>query len=152
MQATTDTVSTLNDLIKTSKDGEYGFQSCAGNAERPDLKALFESRARECREAAAELHALVVGEGGEPEDRGSIAGAVHRGWVAARTAMTRRDDLAVLEECERGEDTAMDNYRKALEEDLPPTVRTVVQRQYEGVKRNHATVRSLRDAMKNASA
>jgi hypothetical protein len=54
------------------------------------------------------------------------------------------DDLAILEECERGEDVAKAKYRKALEEALPDDIRAVVQRQYDGVIRNHDQIRDLR--------
>ena len=56
-----------------------------------------------------------------------------------------RDDLAILEECERGEDVAKARYGKALEETLPEDNRVVVQRQYDGVMRNHDQIRDLRD-------
>jgi uncharacterized protein (TIGR02284 family) len=60
-------------------------------------------------------------------------------------------DKAMLEECERGEDAALARYRDALKEDLPPTCRTVVERQYEGVKRNHDQIRTLRDRARAAT-
>ena len=47
------------------------------------------------------------------------------------------DDHAVLEECERGEDVAKNAYEAALKKDLPPDIRTVIERQYQGVKENH---------------
>jgi hypothetical protein len=56
-------------------------------------------------------------------------------------------DLAILEECERAEDVAKARYRKALEETLPEDIRAVVQRQYDGVMRNHDQIRDLCDAI-----
>ena len=46
--------------------------------------------------------------------------------------MTGRDDVAILEECERGEDYAKKQYRDAAAQDLPADVRSVVERQYQG--------------------
>jgi uncharacterized protein (TIGR02284 family) len=76
---------------------------------------------------------------------------MHRGWVAVKTKLTRYDDPAVLEECERGEDTALSSYRDALDRDLPPPIRSLVDHQYEGAKRNHEQVRRMRDAMRSAA-
>lgn len=140
-----DTIDTLNDLIETSKDGEYGFRACAENATDPALRQTFEQRAEACRQAAAELQALVVRLGGHAEDSGSAVGAMHRGWVAVKGTLAGYTDKAVLEEAERGEDSALERYRKALEEPLPEDVRQVLERQCEGVKRNHQQVRTLRD-------
>jgi uncharacterized protein (TIGR02284 family) len=147
-----DVIDCLNDLIETSKDGEYGFRASAEYLRDPAIKQTFMARAEECRQAAAELQALVTRLGGKAEDSGSAAGAVHRGWVAVKGTLAGYTDKAILEETERGEDTAMTAYRKALsEEALPADVRAVVERQYEGVKRNHAQVRSLRDQARAAA-
>jgi uncharacterized protein (TIGR02284 family) len=53
---------------------------------------------------------------------------------------------AVLAECERGEDAAKAAYEAALQKNLPADVRTLVERQYQGVKANHDRVRNLRNA------
>lgn len=146
-----DTVDILNDLIETSKDGEYGFRTSAEYLKAVDTRTLFERRADECRQSAAELQTLVQQYGGSPEDSGSASAAMHRGWVAVKGTLSGYSDKAILEETERGEDVALESYRKALADNLPADVRSVVERQYEGVKRNHNEVRQLRDRARAAS-
>lgn len=140
------TVSVLNDLIETCKDGEAGFRTCAEDVRRPELKSLFHTRAQQCAEAAAELQQLVRQRGGNPETDTSVGGDLHRRWVDLKSLITGKDDESILNECERGEDVAKRSYQKALEKGLPEDVRTIVQRQYEGVLRNHDEVRALRNA------
>lgn len=147
-----DVIDTINKLVETSKDGEYGFGSCAEHCRTAALKQVFTARAQECQQAAVELQTLVAQLGGTAEDGGSTTGAVHRGWVAVRGTLAGYSDQAMLDECERGEDTALARYRDALQENLPPSVRTIVERQFEGVKRNHLQIRTLRDQHKAASA
>lgn len=137
--------SILNDLVETSKDGEKGFRTAAEDTKNAELKSIFMQRADDCAKGAAELQRLVSRMGAKPEQGGSVAGAMHRGWVDVKSAVTKRDDLAVLEECERGEDVAKAKYRKALEEPLPDDIRMVVQRQCDGAIRNHDQIRDLRD-------
>ncbi|CAN5349276.1 PA2169 family four-helix-bundle protein [soil metagenome] len=146
-----DVVDTLNKLIETSKDGEYGFTSCAEHVKSTNLKSLFTQRAGECRQAAAELQALVANYGEKPDTGGTVGGAMHRGWVAVKGTLSGYSEEAVLNECERGEDVAKAAYQKAIDKGLPPEVATVVTRQYEGVLRNHKQVRTLRDAARAAS-
>lgn len=143
-----DIVETLNDLIENCKDGEYGFRTCAEHAKSTSLKSVFSQRATECRSAAQELQTLVTRFGGKPDTTGTVSGAVHRGWLAVRGAIALDDDQAMLNECERGEDIAINRYRKALEEALPPDVEQVVRRQYEGARRNHDQIKALRDSHK----
>jgi uncharacterized protein (TIGR02284 family) len=140
-----DVIDALNDLIETCKDGEYGFKACADQAKRPDLKSVLMQRADDCRGGAQELAEQVRGLGGKPEEGGSAMGAVERGWVAVRTTLSTYDDLAVLEECERGEDNALARYRKALKKPLPAGVKLIVERQMQGVQRNHDQIKMLRD-------
>lgn len=135
----------LNDLIETSKDGEAGFKLCAGDVKRPDLKNIFIERSRQCGSAAAELQRAVLELGGKPEDRASVSGALHRRWVDLKSLVTGKDEEAILNECERGEDLAKKHYAEALHHELPTDVRAMVQRQYEGVLRNHDQIKALRN-------
>jgi uncharacterized protein (TIGR02284 family) len=102
-------------------------------------------RAQDCRRAAEELQAQVVALGGKPDTSGTAAGAIHRGWVAVRSALTGYDDHAMLEECERGEDVAVKKYREAMEKPLPEAIRSLVERQALGAQRNHDQIKMLRD-------
>ncbi len=150
--ASNDTIDTLNKLIETSKDGEYGFRACVEYLKSEDLKVLFLRRAEECSQAVKDLQARVVQEGGSAENSGTATGALHRGWVAVKGTLAGYSDLSILEETERGEDTAMARYRDALQARLPEDARALVERQFEGVKRNHAQLRSLRDQARQARA
>ena len=142
-------VDVLNDLIETSKDGEYGFATCAERATSVELKQIFLRRASDCARAASELQAIVVEYGGKAEDSGTVAGAVHRGWVSVRDALSGTSDQAILNECERGEDVALSRYRKAMKrEELPATVRQVVERQMAGAQANHDQIKALRDGLR----
>jgi uncharacterized protein (TIGR02284 family) len=141
----TNTVSVLNDLIETSKDGEQGFLKAAEDATDPKLKTLFADRAEECARAVRELQARVVQLGGKPEDRGSVGGALHRGWVDVKSALSSRDNHAILAECERGEDVAKKRYREALDKELPADIRALIELQFQGVIQNHDRIRDLRD-------
>ena len=145
------TISVLNDLIETSKDGQAGFVECAKDVQSTHLKSLMAERARECADAAEELQRLVRALGGEPEKDTSLSGDLHRRWVGLKDLITGKDDTAILNECERGEDVAKKSYKEALEKDLPPEIRAVVEKQYKGVLRNHDQVKALRDAARATS-
>ena len=145
-----DIVDTLNDLIETCKDGEFGFEACAKHTQSSELRTLFQQRAAECRTAAAELQPYVVQYGGKADQGGSASGALHRGWVAVRGSLVGFSDQAMLDECERGEDAAMARYRKALKQELPEPLLALVQRQQLGVQRNHDQIKALRDRAKTS--
>ena len=58
------------------------------------------------------------------------------------------DEADILAECERGEDSAVAEYKKAMEADLPASIRGTISRQYAAVKAAHDQIRGLRDAAK----
>lgn len=144
--ASSKTVSVLNDLIEVSKDGEQGFRKAAEDAKTTQLKSTFLECADDISRGIAELQSAVTTFGGRPETGGSVAGALHRGWIDVKSAVVDRTDLAILEEAERGEDVAKRRYTDALnEDDIDLSARSLIERQYQGVLRNHERVRELRN-------
>ena len=143
-------ISTLNNLIETCKDGEDGFRAAADGVKKSDLRTLFLTYSQQRAQFAAELQNEVRLLGGDPEERGSVAASLHRGWINIKSAVTGEDEGAVISECERGEDSAVRNYQSALNEDLPANIREIVERQFTQVKEAHDRVRALERADERA--
>ncbi len=150
--STTDFISWLNDLIETCKDGENGFREAADAVGSSTYKSLFNEYARQRSQFASELQNHVTRLGGKAETTGSASAALHRGWIDLKTAITGKDDHAILAECERGEDSAVKNYQKVLAEDLPSDLRSVVDEQYRQIMEAHNRIRSLRDGSDTGSS
>ena len=146
-----DVISVLNKLIETCKDGEYGFRSCAEHSKGQQLQQLFMARAADCQKGASELQAIVTRLGGKADTTSSATGTMPRGWVSVVGTLTGYSDEQMLNEAERGEDAALERYRDALKQSLPSDVMSVVQTQYEGVKRNHDQIRTLRNQVRAAT-
>jgi uncharacterized protein (TIGR02284 family) len=146
-----DIVSTLNELIETCKDGQEGFKQAAEGVERSDLKSLFFEFSQQRAHFAGELQSIVQTLGDEPAKSGSTAGALHRGWINIKAAVTGKDEKAVLNECERGEDSAKSTYKDALENPFPSYISDVIRNQYESIQMAHDRVRALRDSYETDS-
>jgi len=139
-------IATLNNLVETCKDGQNGFRTAAEGIKNSELTTLFNTYSQQRAQFAAELQSEVRRLGGEPEETGSTAAAVHRGWINIKSAVTGEDEAAVISECERGEDAAVEAYEEALEADLPNDVKAIVSRQFSQVKEAHDRIRSLEKA------
>jgi len=152
-----DVIDVLNDLIEYSKDGEKGFKASAEDVKNPELKAFFVKRAAGCATSAAELQSEVRRLGGDPETSTSVSGDLHRGWVNLKSMLTGKDDEAILNEVERGEDHALKAYKEAREKlvklgrTATDTSYNLVETQLQGVQRNHDEVKALRDAARARS-
>ena len=139
-----DVASVLNDLIETNRDGELGFKKAAEEAREPDLKGLFTKYSLQRAQNVTELQRAVAGLGEKPATSGSVTGTLHRGWMDVKTAVSKREDKALIEEAEAGEDAAVKNYQEALAKSLPPDVLSLIQRQFSGIQEAHNTIRDLK--------
>jgi uncharacterized protein (TIGR02284 family) len=140
-KSTTDVV---NDLLQVLEDGKEGFRKAAEAVKDPNLKVVLSEFADERAQMAEELLRFTPA---EPEEaKPTIMGAVHRGWIELKSALTSGDDHAILAECERGEDHAVEAFKKALEQELPSDVRQEVKSQAARVLKAHDRVKELRDA------
>jgi len=141
-----DTISTLNNLVETCKDGENGYRTAADGVKNSELTTLFNTYAQQRARFASELQAEVRRLGGDPEQTGSVAASLHRGWINIKSVVTGADEAAVIAECESGEDSAVANYQGALKANLPADAQSVVQRQYTEVKEAHDKIRDMKRA------
>lgn len=140
--------STLNHLIETIKDGENGYAAAARDCSDASLKHTFMQHSRERRDFGVKLQRLVEGQGKIAEAEGTLGGVVHRGWINLKSTLTTRDNLAVLEECERGEEHALTQYMEAIEGQGLGSAAEVVKQQCSQVKKAHAEMVKLRDKLK----
>lgn len=136
----------LNHLIETCKDAERGFRHVADYATDPAVKTLFLDIASQRARFAADLLPHAQRLGGAREAEGTTAGALHRTWIDLRNALSRDHVGAIVHEAERGEHFSLGVYRDALDGILPPTVRDVVESQYQEIVRTGLRLRALEPA------
>ncbi len=138
---------TCNSLIQTLEDGKNGFEAAAtklADDKRPDVAARFAVFATERGQMAAELKEMAKNYGDAPAESGTAAGALHRGWMGLKDALTGTNADAVIASAERGEDHAMEQYRDAVKADISPEFKAVVMRQMTKVEQAHDYVSALK--------
>ena len=141
-----DVISKLNGLIEICKDGQEGFKVAAEGIERSELKTVFYEFSQQRADFSGVLQELVRSLGGDPEQSGSVSAAVHRGWMDIKSLVTGKNEEAILNECERGEDYAKEAYADALNFALPANIADVVGQQSHAVLAAHNRIKSLRNA------
>lgn len=137
------------DLIETLEDGRKGFEHAAQrliDSARPDIGRRFEEFASQRGEFSAELESMAASYGDDIDEDGSIAAAVHRGWISVKDAITGADPDGVIKAALTGEDHAAQEFRDALEQDISANLRATVTRQLASIETVRAEVRALSDA------
>jgi uncharacterized protein (TIGR02284 family) len=145
----TDETTTLNTLISTLIDSVTGFEDAAANIEGSSrLQQLFRERASERRKVVEDLRAEVSRLGGNPEDDGSFLGKAHQRFLDLKSVVTGRDEQAIINEVERGEDYLKEKFETALSAgSLSGESRAVVERAYQSVRSGHDQVSALKHGL-----
>lgn len=134
------------DLVETLKDGEKGFTSASEKLKdgaHPGWATTLQRLAEQRAGFRREILALGDAYDEDVDASGSAAAALHRGWISLKDALTGDDDGGVLGAAVTGEDHAVSEYEKALEQDLSAGFREVVSRQHAAVVAARAEVKAL---------
>jgi uncharacterized protein (TIGR02284 family) len=141
-------VGTLETLTTTLIDSINGYRDAAQNAEGSRFQELFRRMADDRSRVAEDLRSEIRRLGGNPPDDGSFLGGAHQRFLDLKAAITGRDDKAIINEVERGEDYLKDKFETALNgADLPPESRSVIERAYQSVREGHDRVRDLKHGL-----
>jgi len=145
-------ISTLNTLIATTIDSITGYEDSAQNIENERFREIFRQRANERQQVVENLRAEVRRLGGDAEDDGSFLGKAHQRFEDLKAAVTGRDEQAIINEVERGEDYLKDKFETALDGDtLTGDSRAVVERCYQSVRAGHDQMSQLKHGMETPS-
>ena len=145
---TGDDTTALNTLIGTLIDSVNGYQKAAADTDNSRFAEMFNARAQERQGAITKLQAVVARLGGNPEDDGTTAGAIHRGWINLKEAVVGRDDEAIVNSVESGEDYLKEKFEAVMNhKDLPAEARTAVEEAYQSVRAGHDQMSQLKHAI-----
>ena len=138
----------LNTLLATLTDSINGYRDSAENIENGQLKQLFLDSAEERSRVAEDLRAEVRRLGGNPDDDGSVLGKTHQVFLDLKSAVTGRDDKAIINEVERGEDYLKEKFEAALQSDkLVGESRIMVERAWGSVRTGHDRISEIKHSM-----
>jgi uncharacterized protein (TIGR02284 family) len=136
----------VDGILAACADSERGYRAAALGVNDAGCALMFGHYADERGRFALELRRALHRAGAAPTV-GSTAGALRRAWIEARAKLTHGKARGLLAECARGEEAALLAYHEALRADLsPPSLRELVQEQYEAVKKAHAELTAVLDA------
>ena len=143
-----DDLATLKTLTSTLNDSVNGYREAAEHVESQEFRQLFTQFADQRAQASAGLQSEVRRLGGDPDQDGSTLGGLHQAWLDLKAAVTGRDDKAIINEVERGEDYLKEKFETALGSDnLTGESRTAVEQAYQSVREGHDRMSSLKHSL-----
>jgi uncharacterized protein (TIGR02284 family) len=144
---------TTKDLMEVLADGREGFQTGAEKLQEtdsPEIATDFRRLAQQRDSFYTQLETMAAQYGDDVEETGSVAATLHRGWMSLKDAISGSSAKGVVDAAEQGEAHAVKVYRNALEDDISPDLRTVVQRQCTEIEEAHQMISSYKERLEAA--
>jgi uncharacterized protein (TIGR02284 family) len=143
-------ISILHNLIETCKKGQDGFRNAAEGIQNSEFRRLFNIFSQQRAQFVTELHSEKHRLGGD-QIESSETTPLPDNTVLFRTSSATspnrmRDEASVIADCQREEESAVNDYQEALKADLPLDVQYVVKRQYMDIKDAYDRIRILQRA------
>lgn len=140
--------STLNELIAVTFDSIDDYLDAATKARSDRLVALFDQRVIERREAIDILRREVVRLGGKPQTDGSFAASAHRMFFNLKSAVSGRDEQAIIAEVEKCEGRMKAKFEDAMADaELSPEVLSTIRQCYASMRQGHDQMRDLKQTI-----
>ncbi len=144
----TNDVSVLNGLIETTLDSMKGYEDAAKDAESTQYATMFADFARDRAKVATDLQNQVRSLGGEPELDSSMLAAAHRTFMDLKQAITGKDDKAIIQEVERGEDHIKAKFEDAMKDgDLTSATQAAITEAFASVREGHDKMSALKHSV-----
>jgi len=143
MQTTKEAAARLNELLTKSYDAEAGYQNAAEKVDDTQLKNYLNARAEQRNNFGHQLKSEITSLGFEPDKGTSSLGDLHRTWMNLRDALSGSNE-ALFEECIRGEEASVNEYKEVLKEtSYPENVRMVLVEQQTSIEASLQQARQL---------
>lgn len=143
----------LKTLTDTLADSVNGYRDAAQHVESAEFRQMFTELADERSQVLSDLLSELGRAGGSVDRDGTTLGTLHQRWLDFKASITGRDDKAVINEVERGEDYLKEKFETAMASDaLEGNVRGIVERAYGSVREGHDRVRDLKHSLEGQPA
>ena len=138
------TIEILNKLIEVCLDGELGYRTAAQHIQSSTLRIILTDHAVRRGQFAEELRTEVQRLGGSPNNSGSLAASLHRGWIALTSAISGSNAKAIIAACETGEVAAHHCYQTATSSDiLSSDTRSMVEAQALAIRQSRVWLQEI---------
>ena len=127
----------INNIVQINLDAADGFREAGSAVSDTDLQIIFNASSANRKQYADIITTEINKHGNNPETEGSIEAALHRTWMTFKADITTHNEEAIVEECIRGEEVAIETSKEVLGNTLLPLqIRNMINDQYLDIIKN----------------
>lgn len=145
MKVSKELLKDLNDLLNRSRDAQKGYVEASNHINQPELSKWMIDYSKQRQLYAAELDLEIKRLGGQTDDSTSMLGELHRVWIDLKGQLSQNDPYAMLEECTRGEEQALEDYNEVLQsnQSMPSETRDMLNRHQTKIKNALTQIKTM---------
>ena len=128
-----ETLHLLQHLAAINKDAEAALRTAAENVKNSEIESLFIGHPKKHAKIPADLQPEIERLGGKPSESGTVGGAIERGWMDLKSALTGNSAAAMIASCENGELHAEVAYSDATKVHPTGTTRKLIEKHHEQI-------------------
>jgi len=125
----------LNQLLEKNYDAEKGYKDAADKVQNTRMKQFLEEQAQLRYDFGHQIKSEIKAFDGEVDKGGSVKGSMHRAWMDLKSAVTSDKEENVMEEVQRGEQSAIEEYNEVINKsNLPATTKDILTQQRDKIQ------------------
>ncbi|TXK75629.1 PA2169 family four-helix-bundle protein [Mesonia sp. K4-1] len=125
----------LNQLLEKNYDAEKGYKDAADKVQNTRMKQFLEEQAQLRYDFGHQIKSEIKAFDGEVDKGGSVKGSMHRAWMDLKSAVSSDKEENVMEEVQRGEQSAIEEYNEVINKsNLPATTKDVLTQQRDKIQ------------------
>jgi uncharacterized protein (TIGR02284 family) len=138
-------VSTLQQVAQFVNDAQVRYEQAVKETQEPALQRLYRLLLSQRAEFATELNQIIQNHHGEPETGITEQGLLYRLWLDLKGGCDVNKEQTLIDLNILGEEWFQKAYQEALEkEDLPQSVRQILERQLQSSQQAYAQLLQLK--------
>ena len=145
-------LSKIKSLHQINVDSIEGWKLAIEEIEHTELQSMFRGILANREQQAGELASYLQSHGKEVDHDTSFLSSVHRWWLDAKESLASRDNTAVVEEADRGEESILKKYRELVDDESvrASSLHPILQRQHAQVEADHNRVHAMKERLQAA--
>jgi uncharacterized protein (TIGR02284 family) len=149
---TTDQNKVLSHLIDVCVDAKNFYDSAAEKADDAYVEGVFHEMASIRSNIIVDLKAYVNSHGGRVEsgtleNGGTLSGKTSQFFGELLADVTPNVDKTLVDRLEEAEDRSLDEFRKAIDKDIPAEAKALVSEQLSTLRETHDNMKQLKDRL-----
>lgn len=110
-------IDAMKHLLIICNDGKEGYRNASEDVEAEELKSIFNRYSIQRAGFAVEIKTILRNLGEDVDNlEGGPMGTLHRTWMDVKSALSGKDNGAILSACVTGEKVALEAYDDLLED------------------------------------